>query len=330
MAEKPLEIAEEEVLYFPYDSSESSVEIGEPDRAYHSQAWRDYFRMFLGNGIYANQASGLRVITQYASSVITLKAGAGFINGILYIQTSDIDFAIDEPHLTLGRKDIIVLRHDELTRTTIPWYISGEPAASPVSPDIVRNNDIYDLLLAEITVRPNAPVVTTGNILDTRPNDVVCGFVSGLIDQVDTTDLWNQYNNFLQNKFEEWDVYENEKVSQVEALLVSVRDLIQSLETQSFNLVNNNFDDWSVKRGTTLRTNFLDNGDILEQYIVRSNDLILASRTTSFLENGDIDITVTFAVWSITEDGNVIQTTDWSISNKTIFNPDGSIDSIIS
>jgi hypothetical protein len=106
---------ETEILFFPYNSIED--EYGEPDRLYDSQDFSDYFRQFIGNGVYPNPSNGLKVESLKGSKVLTVRMGAGFIDGRFYMQKKDFDFSIDNPSLTLNRKEIVILRHDYIART---------------------------------------------------------------------------------------------------------------------------------------------------------------------------------------------------------------------
>jgi hypothetical protein len=54
--------------------------------------------------------------------------------------------------------------------------------------------------LAEIYVSAGATAITAANITDKRADTSVCGYVTGLVDQIDTTDMWAQ----LQADFETW------------------------------------------------------------------------------------------------------------------------------
>lgn len=95
----------------------------------------------------------------------------------------------------------IVIRLDFAARNIYPAVITGTAAQSPVPPDIVRSGAVYDLGIAKITVAANTSAVTQAQIADTRPDSEVCGFVAGVVNQIDVTDLFAQYeaawNNFI-------------------------------------------------------------------------------------------------------------------------------------
>lgn len=169
------------------------------DRVYRAENWAEYFAQFIGNGVYANPATSMQV-RSVSGLIVRISAGSCFINGYTgYADGTDV--------LTLNygsglpRIDRIVLRLDHAARSIYPVVIMGTATESPVPPNIVRNNVMYDLCIAQISVAANTTSVSQANIADTRYNSAVCGIVSGVINQIDTTDLFLQYeaqwNNFV-------------------------------------------------------------------------------------------------------------------------------------
>lgn len=314
---------ETDFLFFPYNSVED--EFGNPDRLYDSADFADYFRQFIGNGIYPNPSNGLKVESLKSSKVLTVRMGSSFIEGRFYLQKKDFDFSIDSPHPTLNRKDIVICRHDYISRTLQIFYVAGVASPTPLAPSIVRNADTFDLKLCEIFVGSNVAIINQSNITDTRLNSAVCGIVVGIIDQIDVTDIFNQYQDALEI-FIEWS--KNEQELQKEEWERELQRLIlvaREIETGTFTFINNNFDDWSVKLGATKITNFLSNGDILEEYRFTINNNKLSDKLTEFLSNGDIKETVTFLESTIVLNGNTIITRPATATKLTQFNSDGSI-----
>ena len=56
-------------------------------------------------------------------------------------------------------------------------------------------NGVWELSLGYVWVHANATEIRQSNIVDERANTDVCGFVTGLIDQIDTTNLFAQYDD---------------------------------------------------------------------------------------------------------------------------------------
>ena len=169
-----------------------------PDRLYTDDNFTSYFKKFISNGVYANPSNQLQVTSINSNMILTVKRGAGFINGRGY-ELIDADLKVTiNPSTTSNRKDIIVLRSDPyVTRSINIIYRAGTPATNPIKPALVRTSDIWELELAEILVTANATKILPVDITDSRLNNAVCGLVTGLITQVDTTSLFNTYQSVL-------------------------------------------------------------------------------------------------------------------------------------
>lgn len=161
------------------------------DRVYDAEDWAEYFAQFIGNGVYANPSTGMQ-IQSGGGLAVKVAVGACFINGHGgYADGDDVltlDYGGSSPRI-----DRIVARLDVPNREIQPYIIKGEVSAVPAAPDIVRDGTYYDLCLAEISVAANATEITQADIRDTRWYTSICGYVAGLIKQVNTTDLFAQF-----------------------------------------------------------------------------------------------------------------------------------------
>ena len=100
----------------------------------------------------------------------------------------------------------------EFTNREIKTYIKkGTFAGSPKAPALQRDSDMYELGLAEISISAGATTITQGDITDLRLDNNSCGVVHGVVDQVDTTTIFNQYKTWLEdrqaeygNEFNDW------------------------------------------------------------------------------------------------------------------------------
>lgn len=182
------------------------------DRAYAAAQFASYFACFIGNGVFLGQGRDLQVTAAIPAAMsVNLLAGRAWINGYWYSTDTTIPLSLELSDAVNPRIDSVILRYDISARAITAEVITGTPSASPVAPALVRNADYYDLKLAEIRVNAGAITIAPSMITDTRPNSDVCGWVSGLIDQVDTTALFEQFqaalNEFITNEtttFAEW------------------------------------------------------------------------------------------------------------------------------
>ncbi len=181
-----------EPRYFPFDGVEEN---GVYDRAYLSADFADYFKKFIGNGVYNGYKNSLQVFSLNENMVLTIKSGAACIEGRGYEQDEDVTIQLEAANANFARYDLIVCQLDYLNRLIKVAAKTGTPNSSPVKPTVQRDSDIYEIALAEVYVPSGATKITQANITDKRSDSSVCGWVHGVIDQVDTSDLYAQYED---------------------------------------------------------------------------------------------------------------------------------------
>lgn len=174
---------------------------GEYDRIYLAEDLAAYFASFVGTGIYASSTDNLKV---YPSSGMTIavKAGKGWIKGYYYENDSDLLLTLDNADGAQARIDSVVLRLDLTNRYMRVFVKKGVVAGNPVAPALTRTADVYELQLATILVKAGLIDITEVEITDSRFNDEVCGIVKGIIEEIDTSNLFNQYDAEFNSWFE--------------------------------------------------------------------------------------------------------------------------------
>lgn len=180
----------------------------EYDRVYLASQFAAYFASFIGNGVYASKSDKLQVVEQDLQGMaVNVLGGQGWINGYWYENTESISLAIDVADGVLNRVDSVVLRLGFSERNMWVAVKKGTPATSPSAPALTRNADYYELQLATIDVPASSIKITQAQITDTRMNQNVCGWVTGVVDQLDTTTLFNQFESYF-DEFKQF--YEND------------------------------------------------------------------------------------------------------------------------
>ena len=171
-----------------------------PDRVYNSSDFAAYFASFIGNGVFAKHSDQLRVAQQDSPDMsVKVLGGQAWINGWWYENTSTLNIDIDPADGMLDRIDIIVVQFDLTNRVIKTIVRKGSPSAGATAPSLNRDDDLWELKLAEVNVSHGTVNITDGKITDTRSDTTVCGWVSGLIDQMDTTKLFNQLKEATQD-----------------------------------------------------------------------------------------------------------------------------------
>lgn len=178
---------------------------GTYDRKYVSQDFADYFATFISNGVFGDQLDELMVVASNPNAMnITLKPGRAFIGGRWYENDKDMVLAIGTANGTYARIDNVVIHWNKNNREIRAEVVEGIPSVSPSAPELRRTDDDWDLKLAEITVAAGAITINQGNIVDTRDNVDVCGFVKGMVDQISASDYINNALAVQKEAFDAW------------------------------------------------------------------------------------------------------------------------------
>lgn len=164
------------------------------DRVYNAEDFTSYLGSLVKNGVLADPSTSLQVM---ADTGLTLKVKAGecWINGHKMVVDADYSITLDAADSALPRNDAIALRLDMTNRTMTIVVRKGSPSSTPVVPLPYRSSNMWELFVAMVLVRPNATTIAQADISDRRSNTNVCGWVTGLIDQVDTQTLFAQYQD---------------------------------------------------------------------------------------------------------------------------------------
>lgn len=175
---------------------------GEDERYYTADEFAEYFRQFIRNGIF-NGGENLKVGTSGKDMKVFINPGYAWIEGYLYkIDTEPLvlEHSIADPNL--NRIDRVVIRLDKSLekRYVRTFILEGTPDEVPVPPKLTRNDNIYEISLAEVQVFAGKSFIEAYQITDERLNNEVCGLVTHLFEKVDTTKIFNEWLEYLKTK----------------------------------------------------------------------------------------------------------------------------------
>jgi hypothetical protein len=193
-------------------------ENGDFDREYLAEEFAEYFASFIGNGIFPKPSTNLQIMAATGMNIL-VSAGSAWINGYYYRNTDGMIKTLAPADGILNRYDAVVARwssSDRLIRTEIK---QGTPAISPQKPTPQRDADAWELILGYIPVTRGSISITQASIEDTRPRSDLCGYVHGVVDQIDTTTLGLQLQAFI----DEYQVKMNERYDEYR---ISIADII--------------------------------------------------------------------------------------------------------
>ncbi len=167
------------------------------DRVVSSSQFAGFLSQFFTTGVFNN---GLKVEKGDGMSII-IKSGYALINGYFYHNDSDLRISISSPHESLNRIDNIVIRLSHTDRSIHAFVVNGVPNSNAYAPALTRTIDTYEIRLATITVEKGTNSIDTSMITDCRFDDNDCGIVMGAVEQIDTTEVFNQYKEYFNNWF---------------------------------------------------------------------------------------------------------------------------------
>lgn len=151
------------------------------DREYGSSDIREVVGKLIGNGVYATPSTNMQVVADSGMNV-KVQPGCCWISGAYGV----VDTA--ETITITGTGTILIVARFDLS-------LSARSISLKAVTSLTRNASIYDIQLASISVPSGTTSITQSMITDTRQNGTVCGIVTGVIDQIDTTNLFAQYQS---------------------------------------------------------------------------------------------------------------------------------------
>lgn len=187
------------------------------DRVYNADTISRMFRGLLSDGVYQGLDGGFAVTAAGTGRFLNIASGRAIVDDRWVENDAAILVELAAANALLDRIDAIILRKSTVTRDVTLQILTGTPAAAPVRPAITRNGTTYDLLLAAVRVPAGAAQITAANVTDTRSDGSVCGWVTGLVDQVDTTALFSQFAAAYQENLDDMNAWEDEQKAAFEA-----------------------------------------------------------------------------------------------------------------
>ena len=179
------------------------------DRKYNADQISEYFKGLVSNGVYESVGNALQVKIS-SGMTVSVETGRALIDCKWLNNDAIYNVDISPAHVTLNRYTAIILQLNKTTRTIDIITRDGTEAASPTKPALVENTTISELCLAYVYVAAGVSSISQSNITDMRGSSL-CPWVTGLIKQVDTSELFLQYQTAyeeylaaMQSGFDTW------------------------------------------------------------------------------------------------------------------------------
>lgn len=267
------------------------------DRVYDADSMAEWLTPFFVDGIFNGQMQ----VTANNNMTVSVAPGFGYIDGKVKHFPSSTILNIDLAHAQYQRIDLIVLRRDDAQRDFFLDVVKGEPAQNPVPPTLTRNNTIWELQLATVTVPVGATSITQSAISDTRMDSSVCGWVAATVEEIDFDQIKAQfdtwYEEFTTRVTERSDNAYDEAVAEFNAWFQRMKD---QLSTDAAGNLQAQIDDLADKVETDIKDSIEDlrgyTDDALFDVMSNLTDVTSAAAAAGIMmeNNSDSIITITF------------------------------------
>lgn len=174
---------------------------GTYDRVYNADQMSTYFEGLVSDGVYESVDDAMQVLAGTGMQV-QVGAGRAIIDSKWLKNTAAYPLTINAAHVTLNRYTAIVIRLDLSARTISIVTKDSENATAPIKPTMTNSETVKEMCLAYVYVGRGVTTITQANIEDTRPDNNVCGWVTGIVQQVDTSKLFLQYQTAYEQQLQ--------------------------------------------------------------------------------------------------------------------------------
>lgn len=191
------------------------------DRKYNAEDMSHYFEGLITDGIYESIGDKLQV-TAGGGMTINIGTGRAMIDCHWMKNDATLNVPIDAADVQLNRWDCVVVKldlNDSARKMSIEIIkgTAGNPASLPVFND---TETVKYLWIASVYVAASVTSITQGRIYDMR-GKARCPYVTGLIKQVDTSQLFAQWQDACEQYYNdmtsEMNAYFAEKQSEFES-----------------------------------------------------------------------------------------------------------------
>lgn len=210
------------------------------DRAETSDLFALLFSNLISDGVLARPATCFQVRAANRGMDVEILPGFGMIRGQFCYDDGVQTLSIGAAPRAYSRIDRVVLRCNYLERMIELIVKTGVEAASPVPPELIRPaaGDYFEICLANIRLTAGQRVITQSSITDTRPDSSVCGYITQLIDHLDTAVFYEQFNAFYDEFVKKSNISYEQFVGDMDSYLARLEasgdrqlgDIIQKME----------------------------------------------------------------------------------------------------
>lgn len=259
------------------------------DRGESSDFLAMFISQIISDGVLAAPSTCFQVLAG-GGMKLKLQPGFGIVRGHFAYSDEEIEITLDPAPKSYQRIDRIILRLNNPERMCEIVKLTGTPDSVPQPPELIRPaaGDYYELCLATVSVNSNQTEISQANITDTRADSRVCGFVTQLIDRIDTSVFYAQFLQFYEEFVEAADETHAEWVA-------SMQGYLDGLQTSGNSQLQGIVDSLGSFEEAS-KSDFLEWFDQIREFVesLENGELLLRIKSyfdelTSLVTDDDID-----------------------------------------
>lgn len=177
------------------------------DRQYSAEDMNKPYKRIISDGVFATPlgtpSTDFQVLSANNGMNIIIKKGWAMLGGKWIESENDLNIEITQNNNIVPRIDSIILQLDTSIneRCCNIIYREGTPNSSPMPPDLTNIDNIIEMRIANILLKSSVNKVTQDLITDLR-GSAECLWVTSLIKQVDTSQLFKQWEEAYKSFYE--------------------------------------------------------------------------------------------------------------------------------
>lgn len=199
---------------------------GTYDRVYNSDQISEMFEGLLSDGVFESVGDAL-IVKEKSGLTVEVGTGRAWIGDRWMKNDAKLDITLAAAHLTSNRWSAIVIRADYSNRVITIEEKAGTPATTPTKPTMTYNDSIKEKCLAYVYVGKGVTSITQTNITDCRADTSVCGWVTGIVKQVNTSELFLQYQAAYEQQLATMQAWENAQKTAFDSWFSTLTDQLQ-------------------------------------------------------------------------------------------------------
>lgn len=256
---------------------------GTYDRVYNAEQMSRYFSGLVSPGVYESVGGGLQVRAGTGMTV-QVQTGRAILGDNCQWLDNDavLDIVLNAAHVTLNRYTAIVMRLDYTNRNISIVAVDGANATAPAKPAMTRTSAIMEYCLAYVYVGKGITTITQSAITDTRPDNTVCGWVTGLVQQVDTSQLFLQWQTAYAEFYAQMQAWQTQQAAAFDSWFSTLTGQLQ---------VNTYIQEYRNTVSVTTSTTQVSIG--ISQYVPTTDILIANLNGIALVEGTDYSISGT-------------------------------------